>query len=104
VEEALTRVAGTPPDGMSVPWAGEALAYLDRRRMSGAPGECPLPELFGALRQHTDLSIPAFHDGLRRLSDRKALRLLPFGGPFDELPRPEYVLVEGTELLYYATK
>src|SRR5262245_57761329 len=38
VEDALQRLAPPPPDGIaSVPWAGEALAYLDRRQGSGAP-------------------------------------------------------------------
>ena len=29
-----------------VPWAVESLEYLDRRRTSGATGDCTLPELF----------------------------------------------------------
>jgi hypothetical protein len=106
VDEALARVAPPPPDGLGgVAWAGAALAYLDRRRASGAPGECSLPELFAALQADAaDLSIPAFHDGLRRLGDRKAVRLLPYVGRFDDLPRPEFALVDGTELLYYVTR
>ena len=106
VEEALARLAPPPPgDTAGVPWAGAAVAYLDRRRGSGAPGECSLPELFAALRDpFPDLSVPAFHDGLRWLHDRQALRLLPYAGRLDDLPQPEYALVDGVELLYYATR
>ncbi len=106
VNEAIRQLAPPPPDGVaSVPWAGDALTYLDKRRGSGAPGDCPLPELFAALRgQHPDLSVPLFHDGLRRLYDRKALRLLPFAGAPGELPEPEYALVDDVQLLYYATR
>ncbi|HEV3257356.1 MAG TPA: hypothetical protein VG013_10785 [Gemmataceae bacterium] len=110
VDEALRRAdAGSSqvPDGMApiVPWALEALAYLDRRRDGGMPGHCPLPELFAAVRrQHADLSIKGFHDGLRRLDDRRALQLLPFTGPSQELPEPEFALLDGPAVLYYVTR
>lgn len=110
VDEALRRAdAGGPPlpDGLATaaPWALEVLAYLDRRRAGGAPGDCPLPELFAALRQkHGDLSVTAFHDGLRRLRDRRALRLLPAGDPGQPLSEPEYALLDGTAVLYYVTR
>jgi len=110
VEEALRRAeAGeSPAANGSVPaisWASEALGYLDRRRDGGATGHCPLPELFAALRQqHADLSVKAFHDGLRRLHDRRALRLLPFTGQPSALPEPEYALPDGGAVLYYAAR
>lgn len=106
VEDTLQRLAPPPPDEMArVPWAGEAVAYLDRRRNSGAPGECALPELFAAVRHHSpELTVPGFHDGLRRLHDHKALRLVPFAGTPSELTEPEYALVDGTDLLYYAAR
>jgi hypothetical protein len=109
VDEALRRAdAGPPlPDGTTsgVPWALDALTYLDRRRTSGAPGDCPLPELFAALReQHAELSLPAFHDGLRRLRDRRALRLLPAPDPSQPLPEPEYALLDGTAVLYHVAR
>jgi hypothetical protein len=111
VEEALRRVLGatTPlvpegagPDG---PWAAQALAYLDRRQAAGATSDCPLPELFAALRQHDpELTLTGFHDRLRRLHDRQTLRLVPFAGPPTEMQEPEYALLDGNALLYYATK
>jgi len=110
VEEAILRLEageaatanGCPP---AVSWTHEALVYLDRRRDGGAAGPCPLPELFAALRQHhTDLSLKTFHEGLRRLHERHALRLLPFAGPAGELPEPEYALPDGAAVLYFAAR
>jgi hypothetical protein len=108
VEEALRRIEeAVPPLPQDVqadhPWAVDALNYLDRRRNGGANGDCPLPELFGALvRQHEGLSVSRFHDGLRRLHDRHALKLRP--GIADELPQPEFALFENGSVLYFAAR
>jgi hypothetical protein len=110
VEEALRRAEGGGPalaNGAAdtVPWAADVLAYLDRRRDSGRAGPCPLPELFAAVRQrHPALGVPAFHDGLRRLTDYRAVALVPFTGPVEQLTEPEYALLDGTTVLYYATR
>lgn len=110
VDEALRRAEAAGPQlpggaGCEVPWARDALAYLDHRRSGGATGDCPLSELFAALRdRHPDLSVSAFHDSLRRLHDGRALRLLPFTGSPSEIPEPEYALLEGATLFYYATR
>jgi hypothetical protein len=110
VEEALRRCESDGPplaDGVAAdaPWARQALVYLDHRQSGGASADCPLPELFAALRdQYPDLTITAFHDRLRRLHERRVLRLLPFPGPASELPEPEYALLDGVSLLYYAHK
>jgi hypothetical protein len=109
VDEALRRLDGvtTVPKGVaqSVPWAVEALSYLDHRRDGGAPNGCPLPELFVAVRRgHPGLSLIDFQDGLRRLNDHKSLRLTRFDGPADQLPEPEYALVDGADVLYYANR
>lgn len=110
VEEALRRAdvgrlhSGNGTDA-AVPWATDALVYLDKRRESGKTGHCPLPELFAALRpQFADLSIPDFLIGLRCLNDRRAVQLLPFTGPPSALPEPEYALLEGPEVLFYVTR
>jgi hypothetical protein len=110
VVEALRRAEAAGPAGSgeavaSVPWGLAALAYLDRRRTAGAAGDCPLPELFAAVRQQQpELTLRDFHDGLRRLHDRGALRLLPFTGPNDQLPEPEYALLDGASMYFHVTR
>ena len=109
VHEALHRLEVAGPNlsnGMTtlVPWAKEALAYLDRRR-TAANGPCPLSELFAALTEaHNDLSLTDFHNGLRRLQDGRVVRLLPFTEAADKLPEPEHALLDGGAVLYYVTK
>lgn len=110
VEEGLRRAEMHRPhlpDGMATapPWALEALAYLDQRKNGGAIGDCSLPELFAAIRrQHGDLSLTDFHDGLRRLNDWHAVQLKPFAGAPSELPEPEFALPAGAHVLYYVTR
>ena len=110
VEETLRRLEENGPvlpDGALTTtfWAADALAYLDRRKVASGAAQCPLPELFTALaEQRGDLSITAFHDGLRRLQDQRVIRLLPFAGPPDELPQPEYALLDGATFMYYAAR
>lgn len=103
VEAALRRAEASAPAvgepvGKVVPWAVEALEYLDRRA-AGASTECSLPELFHALRvRFPDLGLPAFQDGLRRLHDVRAVRLAPAA----EMAEPEYALVVDGKLMYAA--
>jgi hypothetical protein len=110
VDEALRRLETKGPDLPSnvvtaAPWALDALTYLERRRTGGANGACPLPELYAALSdKHAELSIVAFQDGLRRLQRERALRLMPFAGSPAELPQPEYAILDGATLLYYASR
>lgn len=105
VEEALRRAEVAPELGAAlrevVPWGADALAYLDRRKAGGAVGECPLPELFGAVRgKHAGLTVREFHDGLRRLADNRAVRLSPWAGP-GAIPQPEYALMADGKLAYH---
>jgi hypothetical protein len=109
VEEAIRRVETEAPHAANssgpMPWLQEALVYLDRRREGGVAGGCPMPELFAALRlHHADLSLKTFHEGLRRLCDRRAVRLLPFTGQPGELPEPEYALLDGAAVLYFVAR
>ena len=86
------------------PWAIDALNYMDRRQSGGATTDCPLPELFGALtRAHPRLSVMDFHEGLRRLHERRAMRLQAADG-LANLPQPEYALFDGGKVLYYAAR
>jgi hypothetical protein len=107
VEQALERVSPPPlPEetARAVPWASEALGYLDRRRGSGVAAPCPLPELFLAVREpHAGLTVADFHTGLRRLQDRGVVRLLAYEGA-NGLPEPEYALLDGVTTYYYVSR
>ena len=84
-----------------VPWAAWALECLDRRRAAGHGPRCPLPELFAAVRgRYPDLTLPAFHDGLRRLHDARALKLAPAA----DMPEPEHALLADGALMYLAER
>jgi hypothetical protein len=104
VDAALRRAemngpAVAEPVGKVVPWAAVALEYLDQRTVTGATGECTLPELFHAVRvKFPILTLLAFHDGLRRLHDVRAIRLKPSVA----MSEPEYAIVLGGQLLYVA--
>jgi hypothetical protein len=110
IGEALQRAEASTPklpakETTAFPWALEALTYLDRRKDGGAPSPCPLPDLFAAIRSRDhDLSMNAFHGGLRSMQERGVLQLLPFTGTPEELPEPEYALLDGTTVYYYVTR
>jgi hypothetical protein len=107
VEAALKRLEDERPelsDGLAavVPWGRDGLGYLQRRRASGAPDDCSLPELFKAVTAlHADLSIAAFHEGLRRLHEEKVLKLVPFDPSSATLPQPEFALLDRGLLFYH---
>lgn len=108
VEEALRMLAHNRPGvpeflTTEVPWALDLLAYLERRREE--PYGCALPELFTAVvALHPALSITDFHHGMRRLQEHRVVRLLPFRKPPEELPQPEYALLDGADVLYHASR
>ncbi len=89
-----------------LPWGQDAIQFLERRREGGLLNSCPLPELFETLQEkHPDLSLKAFQDGLVWLHDRTSvLRLLPFEGPFDDLPRPEFAIPHGARVCYHVAR
>jgi len=101
LDVALRRVEAQGPDvpaaiSQLVPWAVDALEYLDRRTLAGAPNPCPLGELFEAMRdKRPAISIPEFHTGLRRLNDNRAVRLLGRPGRNADA---EFALLVGQEL------
>jgi hypothetical protein len=106
VDESLRRaeVGRQLPRGLTakIPWALDAIVYLDRRAANGPSDDCSLPELYAALRQHhTDLDLLAFHEGLRRLHDKRCVQLLPFHGPAQELAAPEHALLDGSQVFYH---
>ncbi len=105
-EAALRRAETCGPSvgeavGRVVPWAVDALEYLDRRSESGASGDCPLPELFHALgARFPELELPAFQDGVKRLHDVRAVRLQPC----EAMSEPEYAVVVEGKLMYAASR
>jgi hypothetical protein len=108
VAEALQRAGhgtGLPEQAASaVPWGPDVVNYLEHRKVGGVPGDCPMPELFAAVRQkHADLLVKDFHAGLRRLQDRGAVRLVPFTDN-GALPEPEYALLDGSAVYYHVTR
>jgi hypothetical protein len=109
VQEALKRTDkyGPPPasgTAGAIPWAHDAVEYLERRVASGLPERCALPELFAHVKHHeAELTIKDFHFGLRRLYDRGAVRLLPHDEPYGP-PEPEYALLDGPAVYWYAAR
>src|SRR5262249_46005253 len=106
VDEALRRAEAAAPTVsedlvQAVPWATNALTYLDRR----PAGDCPPPELFAAVReQASDLSLKGFQDGLVPRADLRFIRLLPFTAPAEQMPEPEHALLDGAAVFYYVTR
>lgn len=109
VEEGLKRAKENSPRipdtaAAAFPWVLDAVAYLDRRKQSGISSRCSLPELFtGLSEKDVNLTLSTFHAGLRHLHDRGLVRLVPFDGP-GELPEPEYALLDGPSVFYYAAR
>lgn len=63
--------------------------------------DCPLPTLFRALTPAP--SIGEFHDALRALHAAGRLYLHPWTGPLYSLPEPQFALLAGHEVAYYAS-
>jgi hypothetical protein len=109
VDSGLERLEAASPRVTSAvaeqfPWAGEALQYLEQRKETKMDGLCSLSELFTDLsNRHDDLTLGAFHAGLRALHEHRALRLLP-AEPGAVLPQPEFALLEGDAVLYYVDR
>lgn len=105
VEAALRRAdAERPvvrePVRQLVPWAADALEYLDQRDGAGAAWVCPLSELFNAVAfKHPGLTLAEFHAGLKRLADVRAITLSPARGALAE---PEYAFVVEGKMMGFA--
>ncbi len=108
VQEALKRAdkyGPPPPEGAAnaLPWAHDVIDYLDGRPRAGFQEKCPLPELFGHVKERDqELTIHEFHSGLRRLYDRGLVRLFPAdeSGPAE----PEYALLDGACVYYFVAR
>jgi len=108
VEAALRRLEGdavSRTGGGPVEWAFDALRYLDIRGLEAGDGPCPLGELYRAVAQIVpDLTVRRFHDGLRRLQDHRAIRLIPWPGALGGIPEPEYTLFDGSRAICHASR
>lgn len=109
VDAALRRIDTAPklaaPVARLIPWGEAALAYLDHRSAAGAGGSCSLAELFHAVRQVTPaLTVPEFHDGLRRLHDTRAVRLSGNSTLPGLRTDPEYAMLVGSELCSFVSR
>ncbi len=93
-----------PPRG-GVDLVGPILARLSDWAASAAAGQdCPLPDLFRSLSTLADPpTIGTFHDCLRALADAHRVYLHPWTGPLYTLPEPEYALLSGHNVAYYAS-
>jgi hypothetical protein len=65
--------------------------------------DCPLPELFRAVAHNRALTIGEFHDCLRQLYADGKITLPAWTGPLYALPEPQYALLIGHGIAYYAS-
>lgn len=83
---------------------GPAIVPLLRSWSAEAAQDCPLPELYARLRAtQPTLSIGQFHDALRALKEAEQIHLHPWTGPKYAMPQPEYALLAGHDIAYYAS-
>ena len=85
-------------------WLEEAMKYLEDHQRRNPFGNCPLPELYHRVAEPRGLTIGQFHDGLRRLVERRQVRLHPFTGAAYQLNEEQYALVAGQEIKYYVER
>jgi hypothetical protein len=105
LEKVLLAPAPAAPPAPAAGWLPDLQAHLADWRHGGAPGDCPLPDLYRRLRAtHPALTIGQFHDGLRRLHDAERIYLHPWTGPLYALPEPAVALLIGHEVAYYASE
>jgi hypothetical protein len=93
---------GAPPSTM---WTDAILDYLNHWQTAHATEDCSLPELYRhAQSAWPDLTIGAFHDGLRRLHEQALIFFHPWTGPLHEIPEPALALLAGHQVAYYASR
>jgi hypothetical protein len=80
-----------------------APAIVAHLRARAAATDCPLPELFRALARNAALTIGEFHDCLRQLFADGTITLPAWPGPLYDMPEPQYALLIGHGIAYYAS-
>jgi hypothetical protein len=94
----------TQPTALEPDWPAALLAFVQRWQESHPTEDCTLPELYRAAGLTApELSVGAFHDGLRALHEQGRIYLHPWTGPLYDIPEPALVLMVGHELAYYAS-
>ena len=103
---ALTPVLACLAEPPAAPQANipeTILTHLDMWQAAGALDDLPLPELYERVNRVSPLSIGQFHDALRTLIEAKQLYLHPWTGPLYALPQPQFALLVGHQVAYYAS-
>jgi hypothetical protein len=96
VETALRKVDHPTPTLRGalpelVPWAQDALEFLDKLAVGGTSWS-RLNDLFHAMKdEHPELSVPEFHQGIRRLHEGGHVKLTPPADP-EAIREPEYAV------------
>lgn len=109
IEDAIVRMEQAVPLvslelQQQVPWSIEVVRYLQWRRVEGEKAQTPLPELFELVRDaHPEINLVGFHEGLRKLLRGRMIRL-ESASDLTALPRPEFALLEGPQVYYYASR
>ncbi len=91
------------PAGDSAAWVDAVEAHLDEQKRRGAR-EVALPDLYQAVGKPRDLTIGAFHDGLRALVKAGRIRLRPWTQPLYQLKDEQYALMWAQEIMFYAER
>lgn len=85
-------------------WLHTAWHCLRRWQETHPHKDCPLPELFRQVQENfPDLTLGQFQDGLRQLYHKEQIFLHPWAGPIYEIPEPEFAMMVGHALVYYAS-
>jgi hypothetical protein len=105
LNEAKQSKAHEAPPSVQKPACGERLvALLTSWQDSGAPEDCPLPELFRRITAAVpSVTIGEFHDELRQLHQAGRVYLHPWAGPLYDIPEPPFALLVGHGVAYYAS-
>lgn len=109
IEDALVRMEQavpvvSPAIQEQVPWAIEVVRYLQWRRVEGERAQTPLPELFELVRDISrEINLGDFHEGLRKLYQARVIRL-EAAADLGAVARPEFALLEGTQVYYFASR
>ena len=100
----LTHAQPTPATVASDDLIADVKARLaEWHAQAGASQDCPLPDLYRKLESSGKVSIGLFHDALRQLHDDHQIYLHPWTGPLYALPEPNFALLVGHGVGYYAS-